>query len=234
MAVLFEWIFIGGWAFFSYAMFYFGFNSLHKYTMMRNIPKSTIRSMAIGMVDLQGKVVPVSSENVLKSPVFGTPCVYYRYQSEGSVGKASVMGPNGKIMETYIGYIEKGQPFYLEDETGHVLVDPFLVEPHLPMSYGAESLKHKHGARGEMTIPIGSTIRVMGTAVNQTENLTNSSDENNLIVRKMKYEEPFFISNENEKNALIRMKIVGIFFILFGIILAGISLFFLIITLRMP
>src|SRR4030042_6307126 len=49
--------------------------------LIENMPTSKIRSLAMGLVEIAGEVVP-AKKAVLKSPFSGKNCVYYRYTVE--------------------------------------------------------------------------------------------------------------------------------------------------------
>jgi hypothetical protein len=98
-------------------LFIFGFFTLSRKRLIQNTPTSKIRSIAMGLVEVYGEVVP-SKENVLKSPLTGKSCVYYKYdiQELRSTGKQS-------SWITIDGGTDMAE-FFLKDDTGLVLVDP--------------------------------------------------------------------------------------------------------------
>lgn len=88
--------------------------------LIESIPTSTIRSLALGLVEISGRVQP--EDQVLSSPFSGFPCVFYTYVVEERVG-------SGK--HTRWEAIAKGtseQPFFVSDTTGRVLVVPLDAE----------------------------------------------------------------------------------------------------------
>ncbi len=94
-----------------------GFYWLKQKQLIENIPTSKIRSLAMGLVEIAGSVVPVK-DRVFKSPFTEEDCVYYRYTVEE-------LRHTGK--STYWATVKKGEMkdlFYLKDDTGMVLVDP--------------------------------------------------------------------------------------------------------------
>lgn len=95
--------------------FYKGFLLLKKKRLIENTPTSKIRSIAMGLVEVYGKVVPYN-ENLLMSQFSKKKCVYYRYIVE------ELRGGKSKNWET-IQKSEEAVPFYLQDDTGSVLVD---------------------------------------------------------------------------------------------------------------
>lgn len=102
--------------FFGLLLFYNGLRAFTKKRLIENIPTSKIRSIAMGLVEVYGEVIP--AQKPLKSPFSAMDCVYYNYkiQEHRSSGKHS-----------YWATIKKGERasrFYLKDNTGSVLVDP--------------------------------------------------------------------------------------------------------------
>ncbi len=92
--------------------------------LIENIPTSTIRSLALGLVEISGQAQP--EEGLLSAPFSGLPCVFYSYAVEEHVGS----GKNAR-WET-IGKGTSEQPFYVRDSTGRVLVVPLGAELILP------------------------------------------------------------------------------------------------------
>lgn len=98
-------------------IYYLAFYYLKIKHLIQNTPTSKIRSVAIGFSEIYGKVIPFDEESILKSPFSYNDCVYYRYIiQEYRSGKNShwVTIKHGK----------NHRLFYLEDETGRILVDP--------------------------------------------------------------------------------------------------------------
>ncbi len=87
---------------------------------MRNIPRSKIRSVAMGAVEITGLI---DSKNVLTAPFSKSPCVYYKselevYHADENQGAGDdgawemIPSPAFKV------------PFWVKDETGKIMVDP--------------------------------------------------------------------------------------------------------------
>ena len=108
------WVFIPG-------VIYFvkGFRDFSKKRLIENIPTSKIRSLALGPVEVCGIVVP--ARGVLTAPYSGEKCVYYKWKAE------KLTGGKYKHYET----MDSGDgmlAFYLEDDTGKILIDPREAE----------------------------------------------------------------------------------------------------------
>lgn len=110
----------------SFAGIYFfikGFAWLKQKKLIEDTPTSKIRSIAMGVVEIYGKVLPLKT---LKSPFSDKECAYYRYTIEEykSRGKSSSWVTLKKE--------DKMVPFYIKDETGKVLIEPAAAEIDIP------------------------------------------------------------------------------------------------------
>lgn len=90
------------------------FHRAYKYNKIRKIikdtPTSKIRSMAIGPVEVKGKVRVTDEDELIDHPVLDRKCVAYKMRIEQL--------PKGKTTNTEI----KSCDFKIEDETGEVYV----------------------------------------------------------------------------------------------------------------
>jgi hypothetical protein len=94
--------------------FFWGFSELRTKRLMQNIPVSTIRAMAPGMVEITGQAV---NWQPLQGPLTQETCVYFQYLVEQLVssGKSS-------HWETILSGDSKKMPFFIQDETGTAMV----------------------------------------------------------------------------------------------------------------
>ena len=92
--------------------------------LIESIPTSTIRSLALGLVEISGQAQP--GESLLSAPFSGIPCVFYSYTVEEHVGS----GKHARWETVANGTSE--QPFFVNDSTGQVLVVPLDAELILP------------------------------------------------------------------------------------------------------
>ncbi|MDD4955055.1 MAG: GIDE domain-containing protein [Candidatus Omnitrophica bacterium] len=111
----------GVWAFF------WGFKRLRRKRLIENIPTSTIRGLALGLVELIGKA---KKEKPLKSPFTGIDCVLYRY----TVERYEQRGKSGRWV-----IVARGDSFYspfrLDDGSGQILIFPKDAELVMPVDY---------------------------------------------------------------------------------------------------
>lgn len=151
-----------------------GFSNFRKRQLIVNTPTAKIRSMAMGLVEINGTV---ESRSLATAPFSGRSCAYW--QVDVAVLSRSVW--------TTVHTNNSGQPFFLRDDTGLALVYPrgaecrlnFGVEeichglsmPELYSSYLAEAgVKTRHLWRlhslrfRERTMEEGQSVYVLGTA----------------------------------------------------------------------
>lgn len=107
--------------------FFWGFKRLRRKRIVENIPTSTVRSLAMGLVELIGKA---KKPKLLKSVFSKTDCVFYRYtveryQSSGKSGRWVTVA-NGDSSDC---------PFWLDDDSGKVAVLPKDAEFIIPKDY---------------------------------------------------------------------------------------------------
>ncbi len=94
--------------------FWSAFYFLRMKRQIENTPTSKIRSVAMGMVEIKGEAV---RKYALLSPMSHTPCVFYRltkYQRRGRDYQWRITSVSSS----------NNVPFYIEDETGRVEVNP--------------------------------------------------------------------------------------------------------------
>lgn len=107
--------------------FFWGFKRLRRKRIIENIPTSTVRGLALGLVELVGKA---KKTNSLTSPLTQTECVFYRY----TVERYQSSGRSGRWVT-----IAKGDSFFslfwLDDGTGKIMVFPKGAELFLPVDY---------------------------------------------------------------------------------------------------
>jgi len=106
--------------------FFKGFKVLKEKRRIQNVPTSTIRAIPIGEVEIKGKA---KSEYKLKTPLSKISCVFFSYIEEEfrRVGKSYQWV---KLLD-----IKSDFPFYIEDETGTVKIDPKGAELKLVNKY---------------------------------------------------------------------------------------------------
>lgn len=108
------------------------FKKLHKYLLIKDTPTSTIRSIAMGIVEINGRAY---AKEYLETPHSRSKCVYYRYEIE-EYQERTTTDSEGNTETTYEWVtIDKGRrhiPFYARDRTGEAFIDPGGAEYHVP------------------------------------------------------------------------------------------------------
>ncbi len=107
-----------------FGLFVYGWMVRQRKRLIESIPTSTIRSLALGLVEISGQAQP--EESLLSSPFSELPCVFYSYAVEEHVSS----GKHARWETIAKGTSE--QPFVVSDTTGQVLVVPLGAELILP------------------------------------------------------------------------------------------------------
>ena len=96
-------------------IFFLGFRMLRFKRMILNTPFSKIHSASIGLVEVSG--TPAGPQT-LTAPITGDPCYYYRVQAWQRVESES--------KREWVAVLDESLsvPFFLDDGTGRVLIDP--------------------------------------------------------------------------------------------------------------
>jgi E3 Ubiquitin ligase len=98
-------------------LFFKGFGMLRFKRLILNTPLSRIHSASIGLVEVTGNPV---GPYVLSAPITGGPCYYYRVRAWQWVEAESGKSHEWKSVLDESLHV----PFFLEDSTGRVLIDP--------------------------------------------------------------------------------------------------------------
>ncbi|MBU2541231.1 MAG: hypothetical protein KJ593_04955 [Candidatus Omnitrophica bacterium] len=107
--------------------FFWGFKRLRRKRMIENIPTSTVRGLAMGLVELTGKAKKTTP---LKSVFTNTDCVFYNY----TVERYQRSGKSGHWVTVAKG--DSGDcTFLLDDTTGKVAILPKGAEFIMPKDY---------------------------------------------------------------------------------------------------
>ncbi len=109
---------VGVWLFFN------GFKKWRRKRLIENIPPSKIRSMAMGLVELEGQAGQWLYS--LKGPLTGRGCVFYKYLIE----RYERRGKNSRWIKVADGG-SYDNLFHLDDGTGKVLINPKRAELNL-------------------------------------------------------------------------------------------------------
>jgi E3 ubiquitin ligase len=160
-------------------LYYRGFRTLRTRTLIANTPTARIRSMAMGLVEINGTV---EARSALHAPFSGKPCAYWE------VDVAVQARRSWRIVHRN----QSGNPFYLSDGTGVALVYPHGAESRirfgaeetcaglmLPPCYAEYLAEHASVVGGlarlgqlrfrERVLEAGQTVYVLGTAMPRSQ-----------------------------------------------------------------
>lgn len=127
------------WCIFAWGAFLFGGFGLWRYyrrlDVLRDMPRSLIRSAAQGYVELQGAAKLIPGPPIV-APLSGKPCVWWRYRIQSrsrSRGSWSTLDGSNHDTSTDI--------FMIDDGTGQCVVDPDKsdVTPSVSESWSGDS-----------------------------------------------------------------------------------------------
>jgi E3 Ubiquitin ligase len=102
--------------------FFKGFKIYREYRVLADTPEIPIRSMPMGLVEIHGKA-QLATEKLVDSPVTRTPCLFYKVDIE-RYHRDSKGNGSWSHYKTSCSSL----PFYLDDGTGRVLVNPCGAE----------------------------------------------------------------------------------------------------------
>lgn len=213
--------------------------------LIADTPTSKIRSLAMGLVEIFGQVIPVKN-NVFKSPFTDNDCVYYRY----TVEEYKSSGKNSHWVT--VKKEEQRTLFYLKDETGMVLVEPTGAQIDAKKDFEFQSSLGKdppeqvirfltaHHLSHEGFLGLNKTMRyqetiiapndslyIMGTAGANPHKKEGQTDHvESIMIQKGAIEKHYYISDKPEKQILTQLTLVayitagcGITLIIIGAIL---------------
>ena len=129
-------------------LFFLGFRSYRELRVVADTPIAPVRSIPMGLVHIHGKA---TRGDPLTSPLTRVPCFYYTVQVEKYVKKE-----NESRWET-VRTDTEGRPFYLDDSTAKVLVNPQGAEFDVPRTFHGEIGLHSSHSRS-----IDPTLGVAG------------------------------------------------------------------------
>ena len=104
-------------------LIYFGVTQYLLAQKINNTPTSKVQSAAVGLIELCGKA---ECRDPTVSPISKVKCVYWRIRGELNRDNSNYLEQEdvayGRLRQMF--YRDSSKPFYLEDETGRMLVDP--------------------------------------------------------------------------------------------------------------
>jgi Zn-finger nucleic acid-binding protein len=199
----------------------YGFVVNNRKRLMESIPTSSVRSLAVGLVEVSGHALP--ERELLRAPFSGMPCVLFSYTVEER---------RGSEKDTRWETVAKGtspEPFFVQDKTGKVLVVPFDAQLILPDNRTTRSnwlgtLPEQtilglsklgiavDGWLGEKTMRCSEacllpeeTVYVLGTA-QENRGAADSTENSARLYIGSSRDNEFIISDRSEKELLSRLR----------------------------
>jgi hypothetical protein len=114
---------------FGIILFFLGFRTYRKYRILADTPVIPVRSVPMGLVHVSGKS---TGGNPLTSPLTQIPCYYYEVKVEKQVER------NDRQEWERAGTEKAEVPFYLEDATGKILINPQHADYDVPRAFWGE------------------------------------------------------------------------------------------------
>jgi len=159
------WAFMGtGFGAFS---FFRGFRMLRNKRLIENIPTSKCRSVAMGFVEVAGRA---AGDRTMPSLIGKLPC----YCTHLLIERYEKRGKNSRWVKVHER--RDGVPFFVEDNTGRVLVDPAGAELDIP-----PEIEHGEGSTKALLGMTLSRFRETGRAASDIPSLFYSYCSSNGI-----------------------------------------------------
>lgn len=105
---------------------------------IKNTPTSKVRSAAVGLIELAGKA---KCKDPMRSPISKATCIYWRIKAE-----YYKPGKHGGWRDIYNA--SSSNPFYLEDDTGKMLIEPKDAEIEIPEDFKQDGHLSEGGILG--------------------------------------------------------------------------------------
>jgi E3 ubiquitin ligase len=205
------------------APFYFAFRAFRLKRRIEDTPTSKIRSMAMGLVELKGTVVP---RELLLSPYTRKRCVYYDYKLERLEVRRFYSPSSRRWVKTEEWVLVRAETesrrFMLRDETGEVLIDPKDASvPDVDVYEEGFAPRRKHT---EHLVLAGAETYIMGSALQNPENAGNANDRaGRLMIRKGDIDKDFVISSRSEKQLESNFALQFLGSIILGLMVMGLG-----------
>jgi hypothetical protein len=113
-------------------LFFRGFRALRIHHLIRHTPTARVRSMAMGMVEVNGTLTPRSRT---VAPFSGRPCAWWGVEIQTLASNSK----SGNRTWNTVYRTDSGSPFYLGDGTGVALVYPQGADFKVPFDVSEET-----------------------------------------------------------------------------------------------
>lgn len=139
-------------------LFYRGFRLLQRKRLILNTPASKIRSAAMGLVEINGLA---AGPYTMMAPITGVPCYYFHT----TAWQWQRRGKNSQWVKVADEHLHV--PFYLDDNTGRLLVDPQGAEMDIHRDFHDEFSTSLFSSSLEMPANISGFLARHGVSVDK-------------------------------------------------------------------
>jgi hypothetical protein len=137
-------------------LFIAGFRKYRKYRLIEDMPVTPVRSAAIGLVHVMGKP---TGPKVLTTPLTKLPCFHFYTVVEELVRQAS---KDDRADWQAVAWDQGEEAFFLEDQSGRILVAPHTATFDIPDVFTAEigPARQSKGSPGHMTRKVDTSLEI--------------------------------------------------------------------------
>jgi hypothetical protein len=139
-------------------LFYRGFRLLQRKRLIMNTPASKIRSAAMGLVEINGLA---AGPYTIMAPITGVPCYYFHT----TAWQWQQRGKNSQWVKVADEHLHV--PFFLDDNTGRVLVNPQGAEMDIHRDFHDEFSTSLFSSNLEMPSNISSFLARHGVSTDK-------------------------------------------------------------------
>jgi hypothetical protein len=149
------WLYVGIGAAAGVYLFYRGFRTLQRKRLILDTPSSKIRSASMGLVEVSGLA---TGPYTIPAPVTGVPCYFYRTIA-WQLKQAGKNKEWQKVAEESMHV-----PFFLDDNTGRLLVDPQGAEMDIHRDFHEEYSGSFFGSNDDVSLSVANFLARYGVA----------------------------------------------------------------------
>ncbi len=149
------WLYAGIGAAAGVYLFYRGFRTLQRKRLILDTPSSKIRSASMGLVEVSGLA---TGPYTIPAPVTGVPCYFYRTIA-WQLKQAGKNKEWQKVAEESMHV-----PFFLDDNTGRLLVDPQGAEMEIHRDFHEEYSGSFFGSNDDVSLSVANFLARYGVA----------------------------------------------------------------------
>ena len=190
---------------------FIGYRKLGTKRMIENIPTSPVKGVVPGLTEIVGIVV--KKEMLVSARYSGDSVVYCRYLKERRV-KTDKDKYRWQTVESGVSLAD----FFLEDETGQIVVNPKKAEVDASQTYYNRTGNLRYT---EWTLKPGQQLYILGPAV------LDSFHDTALTIEHTSKERHFVISDQDEHSVMLKYARTGLTYLGIGIASCASSVFIL-------